>query len=976
MTTNALEKVKGEEPQAKFIINKKLMNQDKIDILKRNLQKEKTARKAAEEIVDNNPNDLYLLEELKKTNLALENLLEQKSSQLEGVFENINDGYLLMDMSGNILKMNDIAAAFFGYNIVKEKLSVYNLIYPEDLEYGTRAFISLKEEGVFTNYRTRILTKDKQVKWVQINGNLIVDKENRPTGAQGIIRDITSEKRAEDLLTESENRLSSLIKNLDSAVLLEDENRKIILTNNKFCKLFNIPVSPDLLEGEDSLAAANENKHLFKDPEDFISRTTNIFEKKQQVLGDELIMADGTILERDFIPILKGSEYKGHLWTFKNITLRKKYRENLEAQKQKYYNIIANMNLGLVEVGNNDKVLMVNQSFLKMSGYTEAELFGKEAGKLLHSKDVSRIVSKENNNRKKGESNRYELKAETKSKEVREWLVSSAPNYDDRGQVIGSIGVFLDITEVKRNAKLIEEQKKELDTIVHNSTIGIVLTKRGRIIKTNAAIQNMIGYSESELNTFVINDLSFDENPSSFKTYIKKMYADKINHFVYTKRYKKKDGSLIWTKTNVNIVRDNDNKVKHEVVFIENITENRQKTLIIDLINNLTKSILGKTDITEIAWEIVNNIAAYLDTDDCVIYLVDHEKKTTEQIAVYGAKLTNNSQIINKLFLPKGKGIVGSVAKSGKSELINDTSKDDRYVIDEERRFSEITVPIMSNGIVIGIIDSEHKDKNHYTQEHLKTLESIAGLAAIKLRTAISIREHKKVETRNEQLLKKLEKSNNELNEYAHVVSHDLKSPLRSIDALVSWIKTDNEGLLDGNTLQNFNLIEDTLEKMELLISDILFYSSIDATTSEKQNVNLNSVIEDLQKIIFIPKNISVQVLNKLPIVKGEKTKFQQLFQNLIGNAIKFNDKEKGLIQIDVLENKSFYQFSIKDNGIGIESRYLDKVFKFFHSLKPDKESSGIGLSIVKKIVDLYQGEIWIESEPGIGTTFYFTLKK
>jgi len=952
------------------------MDQKKIDILKRNLKKEKTARKAAEKIIENKSNDAYILEDLKKTNLALENLLKQKSSQLEGVFENINDGYILMDMFGNIQKMNDIAAEFFGYNVEEEKLSVRDLIFPEDIEYGTKSFIILKEEGLFSNYRTRVLTKDKQVKWVQINGNIIVDKENNPTGAQGIIRDITSEKKAEDLLTESENRLLSLIENLDSAILLEDENRKIILTNNKFCKLFNIPFSPDLLKGKDCSAAANESKSLFRHPEEFTSRVTSILEKKQQVLGDELIMTDGEILERDFIPIFKGRKYIGNLWTYKDVTLQKTYSESLETQKQKYYNIIANMNLGLLEVDNNDKILMINQSFVKMSGYTKAELFGKEAGKLLHSGDALRIISEENNNRKKGESNTYELKAETKSKEVREWLISGAPNYDDKGQVIGSIGIFLDITEAKRNAKLIEEQKKELDAIVNNSSIGIALTRHGQIIKTNPALQHMLGFSEVELNTFAIRDLSFAEDSHAFKKYIKQITVDEIDNFIFTKRYKKKDGSVIWTKTNVNVVRDKDRNIKHQVTFIEDITSNREKTLIIDLINNLTKSILGKTDIVEIAWEIVNNIAAYLDTDDCVIYLVDHEKETTEQIAVYGSKLTKDSQIINKLFLPKGKGIVGSVAKSGKSELINDTSKDDRYVIDDERRFSEITVPIMSNGIAIGIIDSEHKDKNHYTQEHVKTLESIASLAAIKLRTAISIREHREVETRNVQLLKKLEQSNNELNEYAHVVSHDLKSPLRSIDALVSWIKTDNEGLLDEGTLQNFNLIEDTLEEMELLISDILFYSSIDAITSEKQNVNLNSVLEDLQKILFIPKNISIQILNKLPAVKGEKTKFQQLFQNLISNAIKFNDKDKGLIQIDVLENKSFYQFSVKDNGIGIESKYLDKVFKFFHSLKPNKESTGIGLSIVKKIVTLYQGEIWIESEPEIGTTFYFTLKK
>ncbi|WP_027076241.1 PAS domain S-box protein [Maribacter antarcticus] len=952
------------------------MNQDKIDLLQRNLKREKAARIAAEKIAENKHNDLYLSEELKKTNLALENLLEQKSSQLEGVFENINDGYILIDMFGNIVKMNDIATDFFGYNIEKEKCNVSNLIYPEDLEYGIRSFNILKEKGVFTNYRTRILSKDKRVKWVQINGNVIVDKENKPTGAQGIIRDITSEKKAEDLLIESENRLSSVIKNLESAVLLEDENRKIILVNNKFCELFNIPISPNLLKGEDCSSAANDSKSLFKHPEEFTSRVTSILEIKQQVLGDELSMVDGKILERDFIPILKGEQYKGNLWTYKDITLRKKYRESLEVQKENYSNIIANMNLGLVELNTYDEILFVNQSFLQMSGYSQKELLGKKAKEVFEPVYDADSTKTEKDKLNKSESNSYEFKIKNKSGAIRNLLVSGAPNYNIKGNSIGFIEIYLDVTEARKNAQLIQEKKEELDTIVNNSSIGIALTRHGRIIRTNAALQYMLGFSETELNTFAIRDLSFAEDSHSFKLYIEQITANEIDNFTFTKRYKKKDGSVIWTKTNVNVVRDKDGNIKHQVTFIEDITSNREKTLIIDLINNLTKSILGKTDIVEIAWEIVNNIAAYLDSDDCVIYLVDHEKETTEQIAVYGSKLNDDNTIINKLFIQKGTGIVGSVAKSGKSELINDTSKDDRYVKDDERRFSEITVPIVSNGIVIGIIDSEHKDKNHYTEEHIKTLESIASLAAIKLRTAISIREHKKVEHRNQQLLVKLEKSNNELNEYAHIVSHDLKSPLRSIDALVSWIKMDNEGLFDESTLQNFDLIEDTLEKMEQLISDILFYSSIDGTASEKRDVNLNIVLENVQKIIFIPENITVRVLNKLPSVRGDKIKFQQLFQNLISNAIKFNDKKKGIVQIDVLENKSFYQFSVKDNGIGIEKVYVDKIFKLFHSLKANKESSGIGLSIVKKIVYLYQGEIWIESKPKIGTTFYFTLKK
>ena len=215
-----------------------------------------------------------------------------------------------------------------------------------------------------------------------------------------------------------------------------------------------------------------------------------------------------------------------------------------------------------------------------------------------------------------------------------------------------------------------------------------------------------------------------------------------------------------------------------------------------------------------------------------------------------------------------------------------------------------------------------------------------------------------------------------ELQEYAHIVSHDLKSPLRTIDALVNWVKEDNKDKFDKKSLANFQHIEDTLEKMELLISDILDYSSINTDANDLQDVDLNEVIKNLKTIVFNPNNISIKILSKLPMVKGENIKLQQLFQNLISNAIKFNDKEKGIIEIDVLEQRSFYQFSIKDNGIGIEEKYQKKIFNIFQTLDNIKGSTGIGLAIVKKIVTQHQGDIWVESEIGKGSTFYFTFKK
>ena len=238
------------------------------------------------------------------------------------------------------------------------------------------------------------------------------------------------------------------------------------------------------------------------------------------------------------------------------------------------------------------------------------------------------------------------------------------------------------------------------------------------------------------------------------------------------------------------------------------------------------------------------------------------------------------------------------------------------------------------------------------------------------------ITDFKNLEVQKKGLLQKLETSNDMLQEYAHVVSHDLKSPLRSIDALVNWIKEDNTGKLDEASLRNLDLIEATLGRMELLITDVLNYSSIDAKNTERIDVDLNELVIELLSMLYIPNHIEIKFLDSLPTVRGDMIKLQQLFQNLIGNAIKFNDKENGLLEITVEQCNDFYQFAIKDNGIGIDEKYHGKIFDIFHSLKKSKDSTGIGLSIVKKIVELHGGEIWCESKLGKGSIFYFTLKK
>ncbi len=232
----------------------------------------------------------------------------------------------------------------------------------------------------------------------------------------------------------------------------------------------------------------------------------------------------------------------------------------------------------------------------------------------------------------------------------------------------------------------------------------------------------------------------------------------------------------------------------------------------------------------------------------------------------------------------------------------------------------------------------------------------------------------KQLEAQKDKLYEKLESQNEELNEYAHVVSHDLKSPLRSVNALIQWIKTDDKNVFDPSMDQYFGMIDKSVKKMENLISDILRYSKSEVDYSEETLVNVGDLISEVQEHIDVPANISIVIESQMPTVQVQKGKLEQVIQNLMTNAIKFTPQADGLITWKYKSVDGKHQFAIRDNGIGIEEKYFDKIFKVFQSLKASEHSTGIGLSIVKKVLISMGGEIWLQSTLGKGTTFYFTL--
>lgn len=227
--------------------------------------------------------------------------------------------------------------------------------------------------------------------------------------------------------------------------------------------------------------------------------------------------------------------------------------------------------------------------------------------------------------------------------------------------------------------------------------------------------------------------------------------------------------------------------------------------------------------------------------------------------------------------------------------------------------------------------------------------------------------------------LLEIESINQELNDFAYIISHDLKAPLRGIQHIANWLVEDYQNKLDEEGKKLINLLIHRVETMQQLIDGVLQYSRVGRIKEEVKKVDLNQLVPQVIDLLSPPPHIHIDIANSLPFVIAEETRIKQLFQNLLSNALKFIDKPQGIIRIDVSSQEEVWKFSISDNGRGIETKNLSKIFQIFQKFTTDEtenESTGIGLSVVKKIVELYGGAIWVESETEKGSTFWFTLAK
>lgn len=379
--------------------------------------------------------------------------IKREEQKYKAIIENANDIFYSINAQGIFVYVNEIACRITGYSQT-ELLNTHftDLIRVDHREkvaeiYRQQAYSKLKS----TYLEFPIITKKGEEIWIGQNVQLnnVTDPSNLFTA---IARDITERYLTDVKLSMTSSRLIALIGNMQTGVIVEDENRKLVLVNQVFCDLFGINNNPDDLIGADCAAYAEFSKEMFRDPENFISRITQVLKDNQYVSQDELELKDGRIFNRDYVPIISNDKYLGNLWLYSDVTEKKQEEQALQRNEEKYRNIIENMNLGLMEVDMNDNILYANKRFYELTGYDkhQQELVGKKAMATFLDQEEFEKMKKQQEDRKIGKSGAYEVRMKKKGGEEIWAMVSGAPLLDKKNKIIGSIGIHLDITDNKR----------------------------------------------------------------------------------------------------------------------------------------------------------------------------------------------------------------------------------------------------------------------------------------------------------------------------------------------------------------------------------------------------------------------------------------------------------------------------------------------------------------------------------------------
>jgi PAS domain S-box-containing protein len=859
--------------------------------------------------------------------------------------ENSPLGIRVLDSDGKkTVYANRALLDIWGYSSVEEMEAV-----PRKQRYTPESYAAhlkrLKKrklgEHVPLNYETSIVRSDGEVRILSVSrGELLWNGEKR---FQLVYQDITERKQAEKALAESEEKYRTVLEGMGESYYEVDLAGNFTFFNDALCR--QMGYSREELTGM--------NYKVYTPPEDVkkvFKVYSGVYRTGEPVHVDmEEIRKDGTRLfvENSVLPLRNEvGEIIGLCGIGRDVTERKKAEEALRISEHNFRDSIENSPLGIRIVDEDGNTLYANRALLDTWGYSSLEELKEVPRKQRftpQSYDEHRIRVEK---RERGEhvTSNYEMSIMRSDGQVRILSVSRGEvlwNGEKKFQV-----VHQDITERKQAEEALSKSEEKYRTILKEMEDGYFeVDLAGNFTFANDSMCRYLRYPMEELLGMNYRSCTAKEEIERMYRAYNEVYRTGKPNRGFNSKIVRKDGSIGFADVKVSLLRNQGGDIIGFRGLGRDVTERKQ------------------------AEEALRESEA--------------RHRTLFETMAQGVVYQNAEGLIISAN-PAAERILGLTL----DQMMGKTSIDPRWkaIHEDGSDFPGDTHPAMValktgkpvRNVVMGVF---HPGFNKHVWININAIpQFLAGESEpYQVYTTFEdITELKLAAEELEKAVEELQRSNAELERFAYVASHDLQEPLRMVSSYTQLLERRYKDKLDADANDFINYAVDGAGRMQELLNDLLVYSRVGTRAKPFKLTDMGAVLgaalDNLQ--VTIKESKARVSHDSLPTLMADEGQMVQVLQNLISNAVKFRGEKSPRIRVSAEQRDSEWVFSVKDNGIGIEPQYFDRVFLIFQRLHRDEyPGTGTGLAIAKRIVERHGGRMWIESQPGKGSTFYFSIK-
>jgi len=873
----------------------------------------------------------------------MESELQKETAFTESALNILPDMFYVFDLEGRFLRWNKTSKAVTGYSDeVISSMKPTDFFSEEDKERVEDAIGIVVKEG-HASVEATLITKDGRHIPYEFSGALLKDREGNLLGISGTGRDITERKRVKEALKESESRFRSIIESSKEGIIFFDgKTRKIIFGNGAMAEL--LVCSKEDLVGR-SISSLHPSEEWASIEQEFQKHVSGEISVST---GIPVVRNDGSVFYADISSSLITLEGKAYFSAFfRDVTERKQAEEALRASERVHQIILDSVPVSIFHIDANSRFVHVNEVLAKRYGMKPADFKGKTS-KELFPEIGEEYVKSDKEVLARGEP-QLAVTRKIKTPDGVRWVrLDKVPIKDADGTVTGIIGFELDITKrIEAQEELRNAHKELQDIIEFLPDATFVIDQDKKVIAWNLAMEEMTGIPKDDIigkgdyeyalpfygeRRPILTDLVFssdEEIKSRYAQVGKKgntLFAEIYSPFMYVGK-----GAHLWGIATP--LYDPEGNVVGAIESIRDISERKR-----------AEEALRKSE---------EKYCSLVESTEDSVYLVDRDCRY----------LFMNEKHLSRIGLPVDK-IIGKTYGELHSE-------------DETEEFAEIVERVFETGKSVQHEHRSRRDNRYFLRTLSPVKDSEGGLTAV---TVVSkdITERKRVEEERERLLEELEAKSTELERFAYTVSHDLRSPLITIQGFTDMVQTDLAQNEVEKAKDNLKFIDKAAITMDQLLSATLQLSRAGRMMNPPEDVPFSEIVEDaLEQTAAQIKSsgVEVSVAKDFSPVHVDRMRIAEVLVNLIGNSINYRGEQPHpKIEIEHRIDNGERVFFVRDNGIGIDPGQHEKVFELFYRVDRGGEGTGAGLAIVKRIIEVHNGRIWIESEKGKGCTICFTL--